>query len=96
MRTATKTWDLDILPREFVIYNQNLSILNNSKWDLISTEREGERGRVCTVCDFFASSNEAVRVDNDFLFPLDLDDLGATIRGTTMVDKPSNISRLGS
>ena len=53
-------------------------------------------GRRCTVCDFFPGGNKAVCIDDNFLFALDLDDLGATIRCATMIYKARNIPRLSS
>ena len=93
MRTAAKTWNLYILPREFVIYNQPpvpTKYTNGYEMHVL-----GHQG-VDTICDFFAGTNETVCVDDDFFFALDLDDFGATIRCTAVIYKACNIPRLGS
>jgi hypothetical protein len=76
MQTPTETRNLDIFPREFIIY-----ILEVVKRD------------DATVSNFFACGNKTVSVDNNFLFALDLNDFGAAIWRTTMINEPCDIPR---
>ena len=49
-----------------------------------------------TICDFFAGADEAVCVNDNFLFALDLDDFGATVRRTTVINESRNVAGFSS
>jgi len=49
-----------------------------------------------TVSYFFSCTDESIRINDDFLFSLDLDDFGAAVRRTTMIYKSCNVPRFRS
>jgi len=46
-----------------------------------------------TISNFFTCGDEAVCIDDNFLFALNLDDLGAAVWRTAMINKPCDIPR---